>query len=80
MDAVTHGPETVRTWRLAVCLAVCQVSVPARHFGSGTYMTLPVGLGSGVDAVGFAARVGESTVSLGRVVFDGMSAQQPTSL
>lgn len=34
---------------------VCQVPVPGRHFGSGSYTTLPRGLGGGVDPAGFVS-------------------------
>ena len=55
--------------RLEVHSATCQVSVPARQVGSGTYTTLPRRLGGGVAAAGPAAAVSESAVFLGGVVF-----------
>ena len=58
----------------------CQVSVPARQFGSGSYTTLGRGLGGGVDPVGFASGVGKGSVSFGRVVFDGMDTEQSAGL
>ena len=55
----------------------CQVAVPGRHSGSGSYTTLSRGLGSGVDPVGSPARVGERTVGPVRVVAGRMGAQHP---
>lgn len=57
--------------RCRLCwLAVCKGSVPARRFGSGSYATLGPGLGGGVDPVGFATAVGESSVSFGGAGFE----------
>ncbi len=56
------------------CETPCQVSVPGRHFGFTSYPTLPRGLGGGVDPTGPPAGVGEGTVSLVRVMSDGVGA------
>ena len=55
----------------------CQGSVPVRRFGSGSYTTVPRGLGSGVDPLGSASGVGKSSVSLVGVVFGGVGADEP---
>lgn len=55
---------------------ICQVSVPGRHFGSGTSTTLPRGLGRRVYPVGFTSGVGERTMSFDRIVFHRMDSEQ----
>lgn len=56
------GPRRCRLCWLAVCIG----SVSARCFGSGSYTTLGLGLGGGgVDPVGFATAVSESSVTFG---------------
>jgi len=76
--ALRRAVFLVRTESLSVLDRLCQVSVPARHFGSGTCTTLLRGLGRGVDPVWFATGVGESSVSLDRIVFDRVDSEQPT--
>ena len=57
-------------------LADCQVPVPARQVGSGTYTTLARGLGRGVDPLRSASGVGKGSVNLVGVVFGSMGADE----
>jgi hypothetical protein len=54
-------PTTFGQQPLVTATANCQVPVPRRQSGSGTYATLPRGLGRCVGPAGTATGVGELT-------------------